>query len=73
MRIRSRRLRRVPSRKNKEPRRLPARISVPLSDADAVYLVKLQSQMGLRMSAVSRLLLHRGIEAHRRDGRLSDD
>jgi len=51
---------------------LPARISVPVSDTDACYLERLQTKMGIRMSALSRLLFHRGIEAHRRDGRLSD-
>ena len=65
-------LRRVPSKKTKEPRHLPARISVPVSDADACYLERLQTKMGVRMSVISRLLFHRGMEAHRRDGKLSD-
>jgi hypothetical protein len=55
-----------------KPRRLPARLSVPVSDADATYLEQLQGKTHLRMSAISRLLFHRGIEAHRRDGKLSD-
>ena len=62
----------VPTKKPKEPRQLPARISVPVSDEDASYLKRLQTKMRIPMSALSRLLLHRGLEAHRRDGRLSD-
>ena len=62
----------MPTKKSKEPRHLPARISVPVGDTDACYLERLRTKMGLRMSALSRLLLHRGIEAHRRDGKLSD-
>ena len=62
----------VPTKKPKAPRKLPARISVPVSDADACYIERLQVKMHLRMSALSRLLFHRGIEAHRRDGRLSE-
>lgn len=62
----------MPTKKVKEARHLPARISVPVSDTDACYLERLQTKMGIRMSALSRLLFHRGIEAHRRDGRLSD-
>jgi len=43
-----------------------------VSDEDAAYLTKVQTRTHLRMSALTRLLLHRGIEAHRRDGKLSD-
>jgi len=62
----------VPSRRSKSKRKLPARISVPVSDTDAAYLERIKATTELRMSAISRLLFHRGIMAHRRDGKLAD-
>ena len=68
----SRRPPRVSAKIPRGNRRLPQRLSVPVSDEDAGYLTKVQTRTHLRMSALTRLLLHRGIEAHRRDGKLSD-
>ncbi len=60
------------NRIRKPPRDLPARISVPVSDADAVHLRQIQARTNLPMSALSRLLFHRGIAAYLTDGKLAD-
>jgi len=49
---------------------LPDRISVPVSDDDAAALRRIQARTHLGMSALTRLLLHRGIQAYLDDGKL---
>jgi len=51
---------------------LPPRISVPVSDDDAVHLRRIQAKTHLPMSALSRLLFHRGIQGYLADGKLTD-
>jgi hypothetical protein len=46
-------------------------VSVPVAPDDYDYLVTLAAQTGLKLSACTRLLLHRGIVLHRSDGRLA--
>jgi hypothetical protein len=48
------------------------RVSVPVMNDDAAYLRRLQQETRLSLAALVRLLLHRGIQAHRRDKKLSD-
>ena len=54
----------------KPDRKLPPRLSVPVSDGDAAELCRIQDKTHLAMSALSRLLLHRGIQAYLADGKL---
>jgi hypothetical protein len=46
-------------------------VSVPVAPNDYDYLLTLVTKTKLKMSAVARLLLHRGIELHRSDGHLT--
>ena len=62
----------VPTKTRRPSRDLPARVSVPVSDDDALQLRQIQTRTHLRMSALTRLLLHRGIAAYLADGRLSE-
>jgi hypothetical protein len=55
-----------PKRRAKRPERL----SVPVAPEDYEYLVSLVTRTRLKMSAITRLLLHRGITLHRQDGHL---
>jgi hypothetical protein len=45
-------------------------VSVPVAPDDYDYLRELVTRTRLKMSAVTRLLLHRGITLHRHDGHL---
>ena len=61
------------SKRSRKPGRdLPARISVPISDDDAAHLRRIQAKTHLPMSALSRLLFHRGIQAYLADSKLTD-
>ena len=62
----------MPARNRKTPRDLPARLSVPVTDDDAARLRRIQATTHLGMSALTRLLLHRGITAYFADGKLDD-
>lgn len=43
---------------------------MPVAPEDYEYLVSLVTRTRLKMSAITRLLLHRGITLHRQDGHL---
>ena len=62
----------VPPKNRKPHRDLPDRLSVPVSDDDAARLRRIQATTHLGMSALTRLLLHRGIHAYLADGKLDD-
>jgi hypothetical protein len=52
---------------------VPARISVPVSDAaDVAELHRIQARTHLSMAVLTRLLLHRGIRAYLTDRKVED-
>lgn len=48
------------------------RLSVPVAWEDIAYLRRLQQETRLSLSSLARLLLRRGIAAHKRDRKLSE-
>jgi hypothetical protein len=60
----------VPRQTAKRKPKRPERLSVPVAPEDYDYLTTLVARTKLKMSAVTRLLLHRGIALHQRDGHL---
>jgi len=58
------------SKRSRRPKR-PERLSVPVAPDDYDILVSIVAQTSLKMSAVTRLLLHRGVAQYQRDGHLS--
>ena len=55
-----------------EGQRRRRRLSVPIGHDDLAYLRRLQHETRLSLSALARLLLRRGIRAHKQDKKLSD-